>query len=128
MEITFATTLIVDDTLLRPGSGWDLPAQLLVDPVQLPRAADGAFFARGNRTCQMPGSAWHTFDTLGEAVAFWATHARSLPTSGTLTFAVGGVTQATAPAVLQSVVCRAPKGVSVQVDYLFLFPPPTGAS
>jgi hypothetical protein len=128
VEIYFASTQIADDTVLMPGSGWDLPCQVQADVVPLPLATEVQVFARGNRACVITGSVTRQFASHAAAVAFWATHARSLATSGTLDFRVGGVSQATTSAVLQTIFCHRPVGVSVQIDYTFLAPPPTAAA
>ena len=127
MEILFASIPIADDTLLKPGSGWDLPLQQLVDQVALPGAAAEQVFARGNRVCTVSGTVWRLCSTHAEAVLLWATHAGTLPASGTLSFGVSGVTVASAPAVLQSCLAHRPTGVSVQIDYAFICPPPTAS-
>lgn len=119
MEITYGSLQLADGSAAKPAAGWALPTQQLVGRVSGVGRAANTPTARGNRSRQISGSVERSFSTLAAAVKFWAGHEASLANSGNLVFGVGGVTCATFAAVLESVTCQPPRGVSVRVDYVF---------
>lgn len=126
MEITYAGIQIADATHLKPGSGWALPGQQLVDLCQLPGAANSVPYARGNRARSFGGSVTRTFDTHGEALSHFGKHYDELPDSGAIVLSAGGVPKVTfAVAVLVACTAQPPAGVSVTHSYQFQVGAPT---
>lgn len=134
MQITYTTTssslVLIDDTLARPGKGWEgIMQQLLGDGGGIGKASSPGT-ACGNRARPLAGTVSRKFADHAAAVAFWMAHEAALPDSGDLVVSVGGTTIGTwAGASLESVRVSPPDGCSLTVTYQFrLAAPATMAS
>ena len=126
MRIAFNSILLAaDDGFLCTPRGLGLNGQVLVQPVEYPRALYTQFLARGNRSVDFTFAVERFFDSAGDAAFFELTHQNDLPDTASLIVQCGDDSSLNVKlpgAVVQAVGFAAGSlvGKSLVVTYRFL--------